>query len=219
MEIIKSFVDLFVHLDHHMAEMVAQYGQWVYGIVFLIIFSETGFVVTPFLPGDSLLFVLGALAAQGSLNLGLLLLLTSAAAVLGNMTNYQIGRMLAPRMFNNENIPFLKKEYLDKTHQYFEKYGAKTIIITRFVPIVRTFAPFLAGVGNMPYGEFSLFNIVGGIFWVLVGALSGYFFGNLPFVSKHFSLVVLAIVVISLIPAVWEFLKLRKSEIPAKPNT
>lgn len=210
MEFFKSFIDLFVHLDHHMAQTVAQYGTWVYALVFGILFAETGFVITPFLPGDSLLFVLGALSAQGSLNLPLLITLCSLAAILGNMVNYQAGRALAPKMFHNEKLPFLKKEYLDQTQQYFEKYGAKTIIITRFVPIVRTFAPFMAGVGNMPYGTFATFNLAGGLLWVVVGLMSGYFFGNLPFVSKHFSLVVLMIVVISLIPAVLEYLKHRK---------
>jgi membrane-associated protein len=210
MEIIKSFIDFFLHLDNHMAEIVAQYGQWVYGIVFGIIFAETGLVITPFLPGDSLLFVLGALCAQGSLNLGLLLVLLSIAAILGDMVNYAIGRKMAQKVFNNEKIPFIKKEYLDRTQKYFEKYGPKTIIIARFVPIVRTFAPFLAGVGNMPYKKFALYNITGGIFWVFAGLLAGYFFGNLPFVSEHFSLVVLAIVVISLIPAVIEFVKHRQ---------
>ena len=207
MEIIKSFLDLFIHLDRHVVELTAHYGTWIYAIVFAIIFSETGFVVTPFLPGDSLLFVLGALAAQGSLHVGLLLLLLSIAAILGNTANYSIGKLLAAKVLNNERIPFLKQEYLDRTRDFYAKYGAKTIIITRFVPIIRTFAPFLAGVGNMPYGKFISYNIAGGLLWVLVGVLSGFFFGNLPFVSKHFSLVVLGIVVASLVPVVLEFLK------------
>ena len=209
METIKSFIDVFVHLDHHMAAMAAQYGAWVYALVFAIIFSETGFVVTPFLPGDSLLFVLGALAAQGSLRLDVLLLLLSIAAISGNMVNYTIGRILAPRVFNNQRLRFLKPEYLTRTHNFYEKYGAKTIIITRFVPLIRTFAPFMAGVGNMSYGKFTAYNVAGGLLWVAVGVLSGFFFGNLPFVSGHFSLVVLMIVVISLLPAVYEFLKHR----------
>ena len=210
MDIIKQCLDLFIHLDHHVAQLAAQYGAWIYGIVFGIIFSETGFVVTPFLPGDSLLFVLGALAAKGSLRLDALLPLLGAAAVLGNMVNYSVGRALAAKIFNNEHIPFLKKEYLQRTRDFYAKYGAKTIIITRFVPIVRTFAPFLAGVGGMAYGKFTVYNLAGGVLWVLVGVLSGFFFGNLAFVSEHFSMVVLAIVVISLIPAVWEYLKHKK---------
>ena len=167
--------------------------------------------MTPFLPGDSLLFVLGALAAQGSFSLILLLVSLSIAAILGNVANYAIGQWLAPKIFNNEKIPLLNKEHLKRTEGFYAKYGAKTIIITRFVPIVRTIAPFLAGVGHMPYAKFFAYNVGGGLLWVLVGIFSGYFFGNLPFVQKNFSLVVLAIVVISLIPAVIEYLKHRKS--------
>lgn len=210
MEIIKSFVDLFLHLDSHMAQMVAQYGQWIYAIVFAVVFCETGLVITPFLPGDSLLFVLGALAAQGSLELKFLIPLLIVAAIAGDALNYQIGRRLASSVLENKKLPFIKKEYLDRTREYFEKYGTKTIIIARFIPIVRTFAPFMAGVGKMPYTTFTLFNVAGGIFWVLAGVFAGFFFGNLPFVSEHFSLVVLAIVAISLIPAVLEFMKHRK---------
>lgn len=212
MEIIKHFIDLFLHLDAHMADLISQYGSWVYAIVFCIIFAETGFVVTPFLPGDSLLFVLGAFAAQGALKLEILLPTLCVAAVLGNLVNYSVGRALAPRMFNNEKLPFLKKEYLKKTQEYYDKYGAKTIIITRFVPIVRTFAPFLAGVGSMPYAKFLSYNIAGGVFWVAAGTLAGYFFGNLPFVAKHFSLVVLGIVAVSLLPAVFEYIKHRQGK-------
>ncbi len=210
MEIIKSFVDLFLHLDSHMAQMVAQYGQWIYAIVFAVVFCETGLVITPFLPGDSLLFVLGALAAQGSLELKFLIPILIVAAIAGDALNYQIGRRLASSVLENKKLPFIKKEYLDRTREYFEKYGTKTIIIARFIPIVRTFAPFMAGVGKMPYTTFTLFNVAGGIFWVLAGVFAGFFFGNLPFVSEHFSLVVLAIVAISLIPAVLEFMKHRK---------
>lgn len=210
MEAIKSFIDLFVHLDHNVAQLAVHYGQWIYAIVFFIIFAETGFVITPFLPGDSLLFVLGALAAQESLNLGLLLVLLSVAAISGNMVNYSVGRFLSAKVLGDSHIPFIKKKYLARTHTFYEKYGAKTIIITRFVPIVRTFAPFLAGVGSMSYKKFTLYNIAGGLLWVAVGVMSGFFFGNLPFVSEHFSLVVLVIVVLSLVPAVLEFLKHRK---------
>lgn len=207
-----ALIDIFVHLDHHVAAMAAQYGAWIYGIVFCIIFSETGFVVTPFLPGDSLLFVLGALAAKGSLRLDALLMLLSVAAVLGNIVNYSVGRWLSAKILNQERIPLVKQEHLRRTHSFFEKHGAKALIITRFIPIVRTFAPFLAGVGSMSYGKFFAYNLAGGVLWVLVGVLSGFFFGNLPFVSEHFSLVVLAIVVLSLIPAVFEFLKHRSTK-------
>ena len=209
MEILHHFADFFIHLDRHIAAISAHYGAWTYLILFVIIFSETGLVVTPFLPGDSLLFVLGALAAVGDLNLAVLIAGLSIAAISGNMLNYTVGLFLSKRVLSGQAIPFVKQAYINRTHEFFEKYGAKTIIITRFVPIIRTFAPFLAGVGSMPYGRFTLYNIVGGTAWVLVGTLSGYFFGNLPFVQKNFSLVVLAIVFISLIPAIWEYLKHR----------
>ena len=212
MELIKSFIDIFVHLDHHVAELAVHYGVWIYGILFAIIFSETGFVVTPFLPGDSLLFVLGALAAKGSLRLDVLLLLLSSAAILGNMVNYSIGRLLAAKILNNERVPFIKQEYITRTQDFYVKYGAKTIILTRFVPIIRTFAPLLAGVGGMSYRTFTTYNIAGGLLWVLVGLFAGYFFGNLRFVSEHFSLVVLGIVVISLIPALLEYFNHRSAK-------
>ncbi len=207
MEIIKDFINTFLHLDQSISIVTAHWGAWTYVLVFVIIFSETGLVVTPFLPGDSLLFVLGALAADGNLHLMLLILVLSAAAVSGNMVNYTIGGLLAERVINRQHIPFVKQVYIQRTHTFFEKYGAKTIVITRFVPIIRTFAPFLAGVGSMPYGKFTTYNTIGGVLWVLVGTLSGYFFGNLPFVRQNFSLVILAIVVISLIPAACELLK------------
>jgi membrane-associated protein len=176
-------------------------------ILFIIIFCETGLVVTPFLPGDSLLFVLGAMAAVGDMPLAVLILGLSLAAISGNMLNYAIGVLLSSRVINNQAIPFVKQAYIKRTHEFFEKYGAKTIVITRFVPILRTFAPFMAGVGGMPYRRFTIYNIVGGTSWVLVGTLSGFYFGNIPFVRKNFSLVILAIVFISLIPAVLEYLK------------
>ena len=212
MEIIHHFADFFIHLDTHMASISAQYGAWTYLILFVIIFCETGLVVTPFLPGDSLLFVLGAMAAVGDLQLPALILLLSIAAIGGNLLNYTIGGFLSAKVMSGQAIPFVRQAYIQRTHEFFEKYGAKTIIITRFVPIIRTFAPFMAGVGSMPYGRFIIYNIVGGTAWVLVGILSGYFFGNLPFVRKNFSLVILAIVVISLIPAIIEFVKHRKSQ-------
>ena len=212
MEFIHHLADFFLHLDHHMASITAHYGAWTYLIIFVIIFCETGLVVTPFLPGDSLLFVLGALAAVGDLQLMALIVLLSIAAIGGNMVNYAIGVFLSQRVLNKQAIPFVKQEYIARTHEFFEKYGAKTIILTRFVPIIRTFAPFMAGVGSMPYAKFTLYNIVGGTAWVLVGILSGFYFGNLPFVQKNFSLVILSIVVISLIPAFLEYLKHKQSK-------
>ena len=211
MEIIHHFVDIFIHLDRHMASLSSHYGAWTYLILFVIIFCETGLVVTPFLPGDSLLFVLGAMSAVGDLQLSVLILILSIAAIGGNMLNYTIGIFLSKRVLNNQAIPFVKQAYINRTHEFFEKYGAKTIIITRFVPIIRTFAPFMAGVGSMPYGKFTIYNIVGGTAWVLTGLFSGFYFGNLPFVRKNFSLVILAIVFISLIPAFLEYLKHKKS--------
>lgn len=209
MEFVHHVIGFFVHLDQHMAYISSHYGNWAYLIIFAIIFCETGLVVTPFLPGDSLLFVLGAMAAVGDMHLALLILLLSAAAVGGNLVNYTVGVFLSEKVVHKQAIPFVKQAYIERTHAYFEKYGAKTIIITRFVPILRTFAPFMAGVGNMSFGKFFLYNAVGGVGWVLVGVLSGFFFGNLPFVRDHFSLVVLAIVFISLIPAVVEYIKAR----------
>lgn len=210
MEIIKYLIDFVLHIDHHMTEIVNEYGVWTYLILFLIIFCETGLVFTPFLPGDSLLFVVGALAANSSLDLSWLIGLLSVAAILGDTVNYWIGHALAPKVFQHKKIRFVKPEYLEKTQRFYEKYGGKTIIIARFVPIIRTFAPFLAGVGTMKYGRFLAYNVVGGILWVTLATLSGYFFGNLPFVKENFSLVVLAIVVISILPAVWEYLQARK---------
>jgi len=194
-----------------MSSISAQYGAWTYLIVFVIIFCETGLVVTPFLPGDSLLFVLGAMAAMGDLQLPLLVLGLALAAISGNMANYSVGMFLSNRVTSGQKIPFVKQAYIDRTKEFFEDYGAQTIIITRFVPIIRTFAPFMAGVGRMPYGQFTVYNLIGGTAWVLVGVLAGYFFGNLPFVRKNFSLVILAIVFISLIPAAWEYIKHKRS--------
>lgn len=212
MEIVKSFIDLFVHLDHHVAELAVQYGLWIYAILFIIIFAETGFVVTPFLPGDSLLFVVGALCAKGTLQLEVVIPLLLVAAISGDAVNYMIGRALASKVKNNERIPFIKQEYLIKTHNFYEKYGPKTIIIARFVPIVRTFAPFMAGVGTMKQSTFTAYNVIGAFIWVFAAVFAGLFFGNLPFVSEHFSLVVLAIVVISLVPAVVEYIKHKSSK-------
>jgi len=205
MEILTHFIDFFIHLDHHLNELVANYGTWTYLIVFLIVFCETGLVVTPFLPGDSLLFALGALAAGGPLELKWLLILLATAAILGDTVNYWIGHLLAPRVLSNKKIHFVKREYIKQTHQFFEKYGGKTIIIARFIPIIRTFAPFLAGVGEMTYWRFALYNVTGGILWIAFFVLGGYFFGNLPVVKRNFTLVIFAIIFISILPGVIEY--------------
>ena len=212
MEIIKSLLDFFIHLDHHLGTIIQNYGTWTYLIVFLIIFCETGLVVTPFLPGDSLLFALGTFAAIGSLNIVWLIVLLSTAAILGDSVNYWIGHLLAPRVFRNENIRFIKREYLERTQAFYAKYGGKTIIIARFVPIIRTFAPFLAGVGSMSYGRFLIYNVAGGVLWVCLFVPAGYFFGNLPIVRKNFTLVIFAIIIISILPAVIEYLRHKKSK-------
>lgn len=209
MEIITFFIDFILHLDEHLATIIASYGTWTYAILFLIIFMETGFVVTPFLPGDSLLFAAGSFAALGSLNPWLLFGLLAFAAILGDTINYTIGNYIGERAFSG-NIRWLKKEYLDRTEAFYAKHGGKTIILARFVPIIRTFAPFVAGVGSMTYGHFIVYNIVGGISWVAIFTFLGYFFGNLPFVEKHFELVIFAIIFISLLPPVFEYFKARK---------
>jgi len=211
MEIISSLIDLILHLDKYLSEIIQNYGFWTYLILFLIIFMETGFVVTPFLPGDSLLFAAGTFAspALGSgLNIFVLWVLLVAAAILGDTINYWIGHFIGPRAFSG-NIRFLKVEYLDRTHQFYEKHGGKTIILARFVPIVRTFAPFIAGIGAMSYGRFFTYNVVGAVLWVSIFLIGGYFFGTLPFVQENFTLVVLAIILISVLPAVYEVLKER----------
>ena len=213
MEFIHSIADFIIHIDHHINTLVSNYGAWSYAILFAIIFCETGLIIMPFLPGDSLLFVIGALAASdGPLDVKLVLMLLTAAAILGNTVNYQVGRMLAPKIFRNENIRFLNKEHLQKTQAFFDRHGSKAIIITRFMPILRTCAPFLAGVGSMPYSKFTLYNFVGGILWVSLFVLAGYFFGKVPFIEHNFSKVILVIIVVSLLPAVIEILRHNKSK-------
>ena len=207
MEWIRQILDFVLHLDRYLEALIDIFGLWSYAVLFLVIFMETGFVVTPFLPGDSLIFAAGAFTAKGSFHLGWLLLILSTAAVLGDTANYWIGHFIGPKVFSQEKHRFFKKEYLDKTHKFYEKYGNETIIIARFVPIVRTFAPFVAGIGKMSYGRFLLYNVVGGIGWVFFFTLGGYFFGNLPFVKSHFTVVLIAIILISLLPAVYEFWK------------
>jgi len=201
-DILSWLVEFVLHLDKHLLEMVQQYGLWIYAVLFLIIFAETGFVVTPFLPGDSLLFAVGALAAvdsTGTLNAPLASLLLAVAAVLGNMANYSIGRAIGPPAFSGR-YRFLKLEYLRRTQDFFARYGAMTIVLSRFVPIVRTFAPFVAGVGQMPYGRFAAYNLAGGTAWVMLFVWGGYLFGNIPIVKNNFGIVTIAIIVVSLLP-------------------
>ena len=209
MDLVHWFVDFFLHLDRHLAEVIQAYGTWTYALLFTIVFMETGLVVTPFLPGDSLLFAAGSFAALGALDVRLLFLLLVAAAVLGDNVNYAIGHYLGPKVFHYERSRFFNPEHLRKTHQFYERYGVKTIIIARFVPIVRTFSPFVAGIGAMSYLRFLAFDVVGGVLWVGVCTFAGYFFGNLPFVRRNFSLVILAIIFISVLPAVVEYLRHR----------
>jgi membrane-associated protein len=207
MEQIRFLIDLFLHLDEHLANIINQYGTWTYAILFLIIFMETGFVVTPFLPGDSLLFAAGTLAPLSGLNIWLIIVLLMIAAIAGDTVNYWIGHYLGERAYN---IKWIKKEYLDRTHAFFQKHGGKTIFLARFVPIVRTFAPFVAGMGKMSYGYFFSYNVFGGIVWVMLFTLLGFFFGNIPFVKANFELVIIAIILISVVPAVWEAWKARQ---------
>jgi len=209
MGLIKTFLDFVLHLDTQLSAIIAQYGAWTYAILFVIIFMETGFVVTPFLPGDSLLFAAGSFAALGSLNPWALVALLWLAAFLGDTVNYWIGHYIGERAFSGE-IRWLKQEYLERTQKFYDKHGGKTIFLARFVPIIRTFAPFVAGVGQMRYGYFITYNIVGGLAWVSLFTLMGFYFGNLPFVKKNFELVILAIIAISFIPPVMEFIKARK---------
>lgn len=209
MEWLSFFVDVFLHLDKYLDQIVQNYGVWTYAILFAVIFMETGLVVTPFLPGDSLLFAGGAFAALGSFDVWLLLGLLIVAAILGDTANYWIGHKIGPRAFSGE-IRFLKKEYLDRTHEFYERHGGKTIILARFVPIVRTFAPFVAGVGAMTYGKFLAYNVIGGITWVVLFLFAGYFFGNIPAVQHNFTLVILGIIFVSVLPAVFEFVKERR---------
>ncbi len=205
-QLISSVIQFILKIDVHLQEITSQYGTWSYAVLFLIVFAETGLVVTPFLPGDSLLFAAGALAALGSLDIWLLMLLLFIAAILGDAVNYHVGRYLGPKVLSGK-YRFLKKEYLDKTQGFYDKYGVKTIVIARFVPIVRTFAPFMAGVGSMKYSTFLTYNVVGAFVWVLVCCLAGYFFGNIPIVKKNFGLVVLGIIFISVLPIAIEVLK------------
>jgi membrane-associated protein len=209
MEILAYFIDIFMHLDTHLSGLIQQFGPYVYVILFLVIFCETGLVVTPFLPGDSLLFVIGAFAAKGDFELGTIFAVLCAAAIGGNVVNYHVGRFMGPKVFHGSSR-FLKKEYLDRTHEFYEKHGAKTIVIARFLPIIRTFAPFVAGIGRMDYRRFTIYNIVGCVSWLGAFILGGYFFGNVPIVKQNLTMVILAIIVISFVPSVLEVLRQRR---------
>lgn len=201
-QFIAQFIDLVLHLDKHLAVLLAQYGTWIYGILFLIIFCETGLIVTPFLPGDSLLFVAGTLAATGGMDIGVLMTVLFVAAVLGDGVNYRVGRWFGPKVFRWEDSRFFNRTAFDKTHAFYEHHGGKTVVIARFLPILRTYAPFVAGVADMPATRFTLFNVVGAATWVGSLCLAGYFFGNLPFIKNNLTLVIVGIIVLSLVPIV-----------------
>jgi membrane-associated protein len=222
MELIRQALDVFLHVDKHLAELVVQYGVWVYGILFIIIFCETGLVVTPFLPGDSLLFAAGALCTlgavgDGGLSMWMLVPLLIVAAVIGDAVNFAIGTWVGPGFLAKEKVRFIKKEHLLRTERFYDKYGGKTIILARFVPIVRTFAPFVAGIGRMSYRRFAAFNVAGAIAWVVICTVAGYFFGQVPFVKKHFELVILGIIFVSVLPILVEVVRAR-AEKPSTPG-
>jgi membrane-associated protein len=216
MESIALLIDFIIHIDQHLYTLCTNYGIWVYAILFVIIFCETGLVVTPFLPGDSLLFAVGSLAAIGALNLTVAPILLMAAAIAGDTVNYWAGNYVGPRVFYEEHSRLLNKEYLHRTHAFYEKHGGKTIIIARFLPIIRTFAPFVAGIGEMTYSRFIAFNVVGGVLWVIVFVSGGYLFGNIPVIKENFSLVILALVLIPGIPSVVEFIRIQISRRKAR---
>lgn len=207
MNLIKNFIDIMLHLDKYLSIIIQNYGTGTYILLFIIIFCETGLVVTPFLPGDSLLFAAGAFASLGSLNIAVLFLVLGIAAVLGDTVNYLIGKTIGSKLYQKENLRFIKKEYLDKTREFYERHGRKTIIIARFIPIIRTFAPFVAGIGEMSYLQFISYNLIGGISWVGIATFMGYFFGNLPVVKDNFTFVIFAIIFISILPGIIGFIK------------
>ena len=211
MELLLSLIDILLHLDRHITDLVATYGVWIYLILFCVIFAETGFVVTPFLPGDSLLFVAGAVAALGGMDIFWLNVLLLLAAVLGNSVNYAIGRYLGPKVFQWEQSRFFNREALLKTHAFYEKHGGKTLVISRFLPIFRTFAPFVAGIGAMDAARFTLFNVVGALAWIVSLTLAGYWFGNLPWIKQNLTLVILGIIVVSLLPVIIGAINARRS--------
>ena len=209
MDLLWSLIDILLHLDRHLSDVIQHYGIWTYLILFLIVFCETGLVVTPFLPGDSLLFAVGTFAALGALDLALVIVLLSVAAILGDSLNYAIGARVGPRVFHADSR-VLNRRHLERTHAFYERYGAKTIVIARFVPIVRTFAPFVAGIGRMRYGRFLLYNVAGGLGWIVLLTTGGYLFGNIPMVRRNFSLVIFVIIILSILPAVIEVARQRR---------
>jgi membrane-associated protein len=211
MELIRHGIENIVHLNQYLDMIIRQYGFWTHFLLFLIIFCETGLVVTPFLPGDSLLFAAGTFAALGSLDLTWLIVLLSIAAVGGDTVNYWAGCIVGPKVFSGRDSRFFNREYLDRTHRFYERYGGKTIIFARFIPIIRTFAPFVAGIGSMAYPRFVTYNVLGGVAWILILTLAGYFFGNIRVVQDNFTWVILLIIAISVLPAVVEFLRQRKT--------
>lgn len=212
MDILLQFFDILLHLDKHLAILVEQYGPWIYAILFFIIFAETGFVVTPFLPGDSLLFVAGALAALGGVDIVLLMATLTTAAVLGNQVNYHIGRFIGPKVFHWEDSRFFNRKALDKTHAFYEKHGGKAIVISRFLPLFRTFVPFVAGVGAMSYARFTSFNVSGALLWVVSLCMVGFLFGNVPWIKQNLTLVIVGIIILSFMPVFIGWLQHRKAE-------
>ena len=212
METITNLIDFILHLDKHLNFVIESFGVWCYLLFFVIIFAETGLVVTPFLPGDSLLFALGTLAATGSLRVTWLFVVLSAAAVLGDSANYTIGRYFGLMILKRQGAWFLKKEHIEQTHRFYEKYGSKTIVLARFVPIVRTFAPFIAGVGKMTYLRFFSYNVIGGLLWVSLFLFGGFFFGNIPVIKRNFTLTIFAIIIISILPAVIEVIRQKRQK-------
>lgn len=211
MEIVQLAIDFILHIDQHLIDITAAYGMWTYAVLALIVFAETGLVVTPFLPGDSLLFAAGAICALGTMNVWVMMAILIVAAILGDGVNYSIGNRLGPKIFSSTTSKLLNREHLNRTHAFYERHGGKTIILARFMPIIRTFAPFVAGIGAMRYRQFAVYNVVGAIVWVASFSLLGYYFGNLDVVRKNFTLVIGAIIVLSIVPAVLEFLRTRKS--------
>src|SRR6185503_7215891 len=216
MELIKSFIDLILHLDQHLVELVRQYGTWTYGILFLIIFCETGLVVTPILPGDSLLFAVGALATTGALNVVWCFVLMCCAAIIGDNLNYWIGYHVGPKVFSSQSSRLLNRKHLERTHEFYERYGAKTVILARFMPIIRTFAPFVAGIGRMNYLKFLTFSVFGSLLWMGIFLSAGYWFGNIPIVKRNFTLVVFGVIGVSLLPAIIEYWRARRSAMAVK---
>jgi membrane-associated protein len=217
MEYVKWFIDFIIHLDRHLAEIIQAYGMLTYGILFTIVFCETGLVVTPLLPGDSLLFAAGTFAALGQLNAWVMFGLLSIAAIIGDTVNYWVGHYIGPKVFHYQKSRWFNPEHLKKTHEFYERHGGKTIIIARFMPIIRTFAPFVAGVGAMTYSRFILYNIVGGVAWVALFVFGGYYFGNIPVVKKNFTIVIFTIIFLSVLPGIIAFIKAKY--FPGKGNT